>query len=173
MTLGCGGFGGNITSDNISPRHLLNIKRLAYEIRPAAGATARPAAQDAPVPPAAKGIGAPALGARIDQFLRSRGFAPDGAPAGGVVRPAEGRPVVAERPSRPPDRGTAMAPSPGAAPPPSAEPPAAFVCEDDVRQAQRTGRTLLVNERTIITPAARDLGEAGRVFRYAGSDRPR
>src|SRR3954463_238411 len=34
MTLGCGGFGGNITSDNISPRHLLNIKRLAYEIAP-------------------------------------------------------------------------------------------------------------------------------------------
>ena len=31
MTLGCGGYGGNITSDNISPRHLLNIKRLAYE----------------------------------------------------------------------------------------------------------------------------------------------
>ncbi len=30
MTLGCGGFGGNITSDNISPKHLLNIKRLAY-----------------------------------------------------------------------------------------------------------------------------------------------
>src|SRR2546422_4325001 len=35
MTLGCGGFGGNITSDNISPKHLLNIKRLAYEITPA------------------------------------------------------------------------------------------------------------------------------------------
>src|SRR5688572_8185091 len=35
MTLGCGGFGGNITSDNISPMHLLNIKRLAYETTPA------------------------------------------------------------------------------------------------------------------------------------------
>src|SRR5512138_1443646 len=35
MTLGCGGWGGNITSDNISPRHLLNIKRLAYETNPA------------------------------------------------------------------------------------------------------------------------------------------
>lgn len=29
MTLGCGSFGGNITSDNIGPQHLLNIKRLA------------------------------------------------------------------------------------------------------------------------------------------------
>jgi len=35
MTLGCGGYGGNITSDNITPKHLLNIKRLAYELRPA------------------------------------------------------------------------------------------------------------------------------------------
>ena len=35
MTLGCGGYGGNITSDNISPQHLLNIKRLAYETSPA------------------------------------------------------------------------------------------------------------------------------------------
>ncbi len=29
MTLGCGSFGGNITSDNVGPQHLLNIKRLA------------------------------------------------------------------------------------------------------------------------------------------------
>src|SRR5262249_59567505 len=44
MTLGCGGFGGNITSDNISPRHLLNVKRLAYEVRPAVRAGAPPPA---------------------------------------------------------------------------------------------------------------------------------
>lgn len=30
MTLGCGSFGGNITSDNISPLHLINVKRLAW-----------------------------------------------------------------------------------------------------------------------------------------------
>ena len=40
MTLGCGGYGGNVTSDNISPRHLLNIKRLAYETRNASQAAA-------------------------------------------------------------------------------------------------------------------------------------
>ncbi|EZP78631.1 acetaldehyde dehydrogenase [Parageobacillus genomosp. 1] len=33
LTLGCGSFGNNITSDNIEPQHLLNIKRLAYGIR--------------------------------------------------------------------------------------------------------------------------------------------
>lgn len=30
MTLGCGTMGGNITSDNIGPQHLLNVKRVAY-----------------------------------------------------------------------------------------------------------------------------------------------
>lgn len=34
MTLGCGALGGNITSDNISPHHLMNIKRIAWESRP-------------------------------------------------------------------------------------------------------------------------------------------
>jgi acetaldehyde dehydrogenase (acetylating) len=33
MTLGCGSHGGNITSDNIGPQHLMNIKRLAWESR--------------------------------------------------------------------------------------------------------------------------------------------
>lgn len=33
MTLGCGAPGGNITSDNIGPRHLLNVKRIAWESR--------------------------------------------------------------------------------------------------------------------------------------------
>src|SRR4051812_1795678 len=91
MTLGCGGYGGNITSDNISPRHLLNIKRLAYEVTPVANRFER--AQTAPsyaasiahsalgqlpnIPaaaPAGGGISADALTRRIDQFLGSRGY---------------------------------------------------------------------------------------------------
>lgn len=34
MTLGPGTIGGAITTDNIMPTHLINIKRLAFEIRP-------------------------------------------------------------------------------------------------------------------------------------------
>ncbi len=34
MTLGPGAWGGSITSDNVTPMHLLNIKRLGSEIRP-------------------------------------------------------------------------------------------------------------------------------------------
>jgi acetaldehyde dehydrogenase (acetylating) len=42
MSLGCGAYAGNITSDNITPLHLLNIKRLAR---------ARPRAEATPAPP--------------------------------------------------------------------------------------------------------------------------
>ncbi|MDZ7270273.1 MAG: acetaldehyde dehydrogenase (acetylating) [candidate division KSB1 bacterium] len=34
MMLGCGTYGGNITTDNVTPMHLLNIKRVAYETKP-------------------------------------------------------------------------------------------------------------------------------------------
>jgi acetaldehyde dehydrogenase (acetylating) len=170
MTLGCGGFGGNITSDNISPRHLLNIKRLAYGIRevPSPGATAgaaatplrpspasigssRPVAAALPQVPArpeAEPVGASTLASRIDRFLASRG----------VSRP--GAASVAGTDS------TLTTGTPAPSPPPAT--PVAFVCEDDVRAARREGRTILVSERTIITPAARDAGEAARVFIWEG-----
>ncbi|MHB9144771.1 MAG: acetaldehyde dehydrogenase (acetylating) [Symbiobacteriia bacterium] len=34
LTLGCGTWGGNITSENVGAKHMINIKRLAYGIRP-------------------------------------------------------------------------------------------------------------------------------------------
>jgi acetaldehyde dehydrogenase (acetylating) len=34
MTLGSGGVGGSITGDNITAYHLINIKRLAYDVMP-------------------------------------------------------------------------------------------------------------------------------------------
>jgi hypothetical protein len=42
------------------------------------------------------------------------------------------------------------------------------VCEEDVRLALSSGRKLVIDEKTIVTPAARDLGEANRVFIQAG-----
>jgi len=139
MTLGCGGYGGNITSDNISPRHLLNIKRLAYEITPAG---TRIEAPSEPAP-AEGGIPAGALTTRIDQFLGARGYRtePSGPP--------------------PPPRQAPAAAAPSAEP---AGPPLDFVCEEDVRKALQAGRQLVVAERAIVTPAARELGEAHRVF---------
>ena len=160
MTLGCGGWGGNITSDNITPRHLLNIKRLAYEVRPAvvsetvrlkADTTPRPLPQ-APARPAPEGIPADALAARIDQFLASRGLAPASPPVGRTLSGPPGEPDKAR-----PTEGTALPAT-----------PAAFICEDDVREALKAGRKLLIGEKTIVTPSARDLGEAEKVFVQAG-----
>jgi acetaldehyde dehydrogenase (acetylating) len=161
MTLGCGGWGGNITSDNISPRHLLNIKRLAYEVRPApkgqARAHDRPASPQArslpraPAEPAPAGIAADALARRVDQFLSQRGF-----------RSADTEPIVPTVPEgSPPGAGLAAATVP-------AERAADFVCEEDVRQAVRHARKITVGERTIVTPAARDLGEQHKIFVQAG-----
>ncbi len=45
MTLGPGTLGGSITSDNISPMHLLNIKRVAFETNPLNTPDGRPIEQ--------------------------------------------------------------------------------------------------------------------------------
>lgn len=138
MTLGCGGYGGNITSDNITPRHLLNIKRLAYELRPASTGRSVPAAGEPRLPkttPAAPetGLTATSVSAQVDALLAGRaGAAP---------------------------------PLHAAATPPAIAP---FVCEDDVRQAMALGRTILIGERSIVTPLAREVGEANKVLVMAG-----
>ena len=71
MSLGCGAYAGNITSDNITPLHLINIKRLAYELpregrhRPAPGpGTARPALRDQVASFLDERLGSPAPTAR-------------------------------------------------------------------------------------------------------------
>jgi hypothetical protein len=160
MTLGCGGWGGNITSDNIGPRHLLNLKRLAYETRPAVdtykgsdrGQRGVRVDSDpglspgrlpkAPAVPKTAGISAQALAARIDEFLESRGY-------------------------RATERTVDPAPA-AAAPAAHDSTPLEFVAESDVRDAVRAGRKLVIGERTIVTPAARELGEEKKVFVQAG-----
>jgi acetaldehyde dehydrogenase (acetylating) len=168
MTLGCGGFGGNITSDNISPRHLLNIKRVAYELTPTVsrwdrmGSSYRsPEAPQAPAlpgapprPPAPTGISADALSKRIDQFLGSRGFNPGSDPGQTRARPGTDPGQTGVRPGPDPKPVGAQAD----------QTPLDFVCEEDVRRAIQAGRKLVVSERAIVTPAARDLAEQHRVF---------
>ncbi|GAB2859277.1 aldehyde dehydrogenase family protein [Nocardioides pacificus] len=59
MTLSPGGLGGAVVSDNIGVRHLLNVKRLAYEVRrPPAEAWGHPAGASAEVRPNAVPFGA-------------------------------------------------------------------------------------------------------------------
>jgi len=54
-----------------------------------------------------------------------------------------------------------------APPAPAGKAPLDFVCEEDVRTAIRGGQKLVVSERAIITPAARELAEAHRVLTVA------
>ena len=95
LTLGCGGHGGNITSDNITPRHLLNIKRLAWEVRTADRPAPEPsvaAAGSSPSVPAdradARGLDSALLARRIDAFLAARGVSTAPPPTRGSERPA-------------------------------------------------------------------------------------
>ncbi len=129
MTLGCGGWGGNITSDNITPRHLLNLKRLAYELRPAARA-ATVSLPKAPSAPPNVGLTASAMTEQVAAMTGTGGP--------GASRPAPSKTV------------------------------ADFVCEADVQQAIALGRTILIGERTIVTPLARDLGAQHKVLVEAG-----
>ncbi|HEY3130700.1 MAG TPA: aldehyde dehydrogenase family protein [Acidobacteriota bacterium] len=150
MTLGCGTWGGNITTDNISPLNLINIKRLAYETRPinSAGSGSYVSAVPSAVAPSSSVVASStiALPSRevirevVEDFLRKKG----------LVSPA--------LPSHPPAKAASPAPS---LPKPK---PVAFVCEEDVRRAVERREKIAVNAKTIITPAARDLGEAKQVF---------
>ncbi|HEV2704777.1 MAG TPA: aldehyde dehydrogenase family protein [Pyrinomonadaceae bacterium] len=239
MTLGCGSWGGNVTSDNISPWHLMDIKRVAFETRPVA--SKRPAARASqqtatPLSPlrpqtAATGSGSPVsreeIAKIVDRFLSTReggsqqpqptvaaGLPVTNSPdpvqvnvdlepqrathTGGVSPQPEAAPTA-----RPNDDGGGSSSSPtrttgtnggaqastqqtATASTRDAKPSDAatgangktstasnghravdFVCEDDVRRAVQRGEKIYVNARTIITPAARDIGEAAEVFAKA------
>ena len=88
MTLGCGAIAGNITSDNVGPLHLINVKRLAYVVRKPEEAFEMPmdinlapngpSAADAPI-----GIDRSAVVAAVERYLASRGAAVAAPAAGG------------------------------------------------------------------------------------------
>ncbi len=155
MTLGCGSWGGNVTSDNISPRHLLDIKRIAFETRPI-NKVAAP--ERASVQASAATVDREAITALVDKFLAER-----------HVRAHPSQQVESAPRAANPEPVTAPPPAPPAAPPP---PPAAktngrvydFVCEEDVKRAIASREKIYVNGRTIITPSARELGDEHEVF---------
>jgi hypothetical protein len=148
MTLGCGAAAGNITSDNVGPQHLYNIKRLAYAVRTPAEAFGTPVAltERTNIAPAA----APSIATDIvDKFLARRGAKPP-AP---VIPPSAPAPLPAPAPSC-----ACEAPAPP-------EPRIVdFVCEEDVRIAIRHSRKIYVGPKTIVTPAARDLASPSDIL---------
>ena len=100
MTLGCGAMAGNITSDNVGPQHLINIKRLAYVVRKPEEAFEMPldyyAAPSGPAVPAGVGpIDRNTVIAAVERYLASRGIAvsASASAAGGPACSCESKPV--------------------------------------------------------------------------------
>jgi hypothetical protein len=177
MTLGCGSWGGNVTSDNVSPLHLMDIKRVAFETRPVASKRPAVAAQPSVMPSAVSPSSRPAAGATqtpgapkvsreeiaaiVDRFLANR--QPDS-----VLPPAAGAPAADQSPRPGGNGGTAPARSnAGAASGANGRKAAEFVSEDDVKRAIQKGEKIYVGPRTIITPSARDIGDPAEVFAKA------
>jgi len=113
MTLGCGTYGNNATSENVTARHMINVKRIAFETNPVNTGTKEPLT-----------VAGAGIGSVVDRVLQGR-------------TPSAGTGPVAD-----------------------------FVSEDDVYDAVRAGRKIRVSSRTMITPLARDTGEAKGIFEF-------
>jgi acetaldehyde dehydrogenase (acetylating) len=169
MTLGCGAAGGNITSDNISPLHLINLRRVARETKPVSAAAVRvepsvhtvaagcacPASAQAdvapPIPPAPEpsielGGGMRwAVTRAVERFLASKEIAAARPSATPLIK-NDPQPQIA--PAQPAAPSTVYQPKPR---------PADFVSEAEVRAALKSRQKIVVGPKTIVTPAARDL----------------
>lgn len=177
MTLGCGAVGGNITSDNISPMHLVNLRRIAYAARTvqeSSAAGSRPASAEhvceaaCACPHAASSACATQEPSRDSRVLSREADTATGTPDRVAIARAIER-FLAQKQKVVPEPLTAIASKPSPPQPttndqrPTATSykpkprPAEFVSEAEVRAAVARKEKIPVGRKTIITPAARDL----------------
>jgi acetaldehyde dehydrogenase (acetylating) len=179
MTLGCGALGGNITSDNIGPQHLMNLRRVAWEARavehrtvPAAdrmnapasavsaaasaspkGVTVKPTNPSPQSQPSgtssASGIPDRAAIAHAVEHVMAHLGIPRGATASGATKPATASAGSA------PSATKTVAPATNVSP---------FVTEGDVRRAVTRGEKIFIGPKTILTPSARDVAGSENVL---------
>jgi hypothetical protein len=145
----------------VSPVHLLDIKRVAFETKPVnrkSEVKSSPAMQETVEQPVRGLPDRSKIVALVDEFLISR------------VK----QDTISERVSIPPEPPI-DAPSPvrtiihelkpqGASANGERPEPVDFVSEIDVRNAIEKGEKIYITSKTILTPAARDLGEEREVF---------
>lgn len=237
MTLGCGSWGGNVTSDNISPIHLMDVKRVAFEIR---SVTKKSASQDESKSVLVNADLAKRIASEVIEQAHLRNLMAQSAASSsklhtsnnlasttstiskdketgslsdGVIAQLVDKFLAERKRTKPnnlsvakvlesvkvdksqepekvkdvknvepkaekPKEATLAVEEPKPASPSAkvtnfvdkkvAENPAPrpqdFVCEDDVRIALRENKKIYINKKTILTPSARDLGEANEVF---------
>ncbi len=173
MTLGCGSWGGNVTSDNISPIHLMDIKRVAFETKQVS--SSRQSAVDSQPFIADNSINEEQenkrsnikreeIAAIVDRFLRQKiGETPKEVinidsqteihnPQSTIHNSQNPvKTIIHELKNENSGNGTK---------PIFVD----FVSEEDVKRAVKAGEKIYVTAKTIITPSARDLGEEKEIF---------
>jgi acetaldehyde dehydrogenase (acetylating) len=194
MTLGCGALGGNITSDNISSQHLMNLRRVAWESRAVEHRTIS-AANRMNAPASSENAGAKQPVVSPSAALATAASASS---KGATVKPPISTPQLQPSPTSTstgiPDRaaiahavehvmahlgiargaavsGTTKPTSSAAGSAPAAAKPAApamnvspFVTEGDVRRAVTRGEKIFIGPKTILTPSARDVAGSEAVL---------
>ena len=147
-----------MTSDNVSPHHLMDIKRVAFETRPVGAAEGiKPSTIDrtvsVPKPAVAattKSVDRNDIASIVDKFL-TRKLAEDSKNSERKsIADAEQPKTVIHDVSNSPNGGVGDTVD--------------FVSEDDVRDAIAKGKKIYISKGTIITPSARDLGEENEIF---------
>ncbi len=179
MTLGCGSWGGNVTSDNVSPIHLMDIKRVAFETRSVGAVqsskfkvqSSSGRLQNGQTEIRQSAIGnqqsnrREEIAAIVDKFLRNKiAETPTKTTDADVQTEIQNPKSKIQNPIGSPVKTiihelkteNAM----NGAKPNSVD----FVSEDDVKKAVENGEKIYVTAKTIITPSARDLGEEKEVF---------
>jgi acetaldehyde dehydrogenase (acetylating) len=185
MTLGCGSWGGNVTSDNVSPIHLMDVKRVAFETRPVgtiqdsklnkaedsetAPQNYQPAEIRQPANRNSQTVKREEIAALVDKFLRNKI-----AETSTETLKAEDVPQIRAANAEVQNSSSPEPQSPvktiiheiktenatnGAK-----SKAVDFVSETDVKKAIENGEKIFVTAKTIITPSARDLGDEREVF---------
>jgi hypothetical protein len=152
----------------------MDIKRVAFETRPVKSARPAVSTQKAAQPMAAKDpvvaggkIDRQEIAAIVDRFLAGKRIEPSTSPLPPPVIESEAGSMYAapvrtgNGDERPPERPVEK---PATAPSANGAKAVDFVSEDDVKRAIQKGEKIYINGRTIITPAARDIGEPAEVF---------
>ncbi len=167
MTLGCGSWGGNVTSDNVSPIHLMDIKRVAFETRLVSSQQETVGSRQSAEKQNGRtsqienrqNVKREEIAAIVDKFLRNK-IAETPAETTSADSQTEIQNPKTESPVKTIIHELKTENATNGVKPNSVD----FVSEDDVKKAIENGEKIYITAKTIITPSARDLGEEREVF---------
>ncbi len=178
MTLGCGSWGGNVTSDNVSPIHLMDIKRVAFETRPVDSVKRsfpsrefienkdfnKQNVQTSGIGPNKKNINRQEIASLVDRFLSNK-LAQSSVEFEEKIEPmTENHIVEDQKPSVNPVKTIIHELKTENAKNGNTVKTVDFVSEEDVKKAIEKGEKIYTSAKTIITPSARDLGDEKEIF---------